>query len=60
METDEVKKQIQDILKKSKHRIDFQIDFPMYKVLPEEVKLALRIIQKHGMKIYIKIVPTDQ
>lgn len=29
-------------------KISFQIDFPQYKILPEEVQLAVKVILKHG------------
>lgn len=46
-------KEIREILKRHKLKIGYQISFPMYKILPDEVKLALSVLVKHGMKITI-------
>lgn len=43
--------QIQKILRDNNLKIDFEISFPKYKEIPEEVKLAMLIASKHGMKI---------
>jgi len=51
MTTDEVKKQIFETVKKNNMRLGFQINFPIYNILPDEVKLAMNILSKHGMKI---------
>lgn len=51
MTTDEVKKQIFDLVKKNRMQLGFQIQFPIYNILPDEVKLAMNILSKHGMKI---------
>lgn len=44
-------KEINKILHKNKLRISYSIAFPMYKILPDEVKLALNVLGKHGMKV---------
>lgn len=51
MTKDEVAKQIQELLKKEKMRMGLQVTFPIYNILPDEVRLALNIIAKHGAKI---------
>jgi len=45
------KKQIQEILDKNGLVIKSQISFPIYKELPDEVKLAINVLTKHGMKV---------
>ena len=44
-------KEIQAILKKHGLKINQTISFPRYKILPDEVQLALKILSNHGMKI---------
>ena len=39
------------ILKKYNLRMDYKLTFPIYKQLPYELQLALKIIVKHGMEI---------
>ena len=47
----ETKKEIESLLKKMNMSIGFGISFPRYKIIPEEVDLAMKIVKKHGMKI---------
>lgn len=54
-EIDAVDKEIKAILKKNKLGIGYKISFPIYKQLPDEVQLALRVLAKHGMKIELTI-----
>lgn len=42
---------INKILRDNHLQIDFEISFPRFKTLPDEVKLALKIMEKYGMKI---------
>lgn len=44
-------KQIQEILKKHNLKLGYDLSFPMYKQLPIDVQLALKILARHGMKI---------
>lgn len=46
---------LQLFLEKHNARIDYKMDFPMYRILPDEVKLALKVLAKHGMKVVITI-----
>jgi hypothetical protein len=41
---------LEELLKK--HDLSLQIteDFPVYRLLPEEVQLALAVLKKHGMQ----------
>lgn len=48
---DEVEKQIFDILEQNNLSIGYNINFPQYRELPDEVKLSLKILSKHGMVI---------
>jgi hypothetical protein len=43
--------EIQQVLKKYGLEISFQYDFPIYRIIPDEVKLALKVLSKHSMKI---------
>ncbi len=43
--------QIEQILKDNKLKIDYEILFPNFDQLPQEVELALTILKKKGMKI---------
>lgn len=51
--TKEVETRIIEYLEKHNRTVGYKIDFPVYKILPEEVKLALSILKKHGMQIII-------
>ena len=51
----QVEKEIQQILKDYNCRLHYRITFPQYRVLPEEVQLALSVLARHGMKITIEI-----
>lgn len=50
---DEAEKQIKEILEKNKLKFGYEISFPMYRILPDEVKLALSVLKKNGMKISV-------
>lgn len=54
---DEAEKELQEVLKKYKAVIGFEISFPIYKQIPDEVTLALRIVKKHGMTISFVLKP---
>jgi hypothetical protein len=47
---------IAKILKKNRAYFKYNLTFPVYKILPEEVSLALAILAKHQMHIVVKIV----
>ena len=55
MTKDEVSKQILDLVNKEKMKIGFDLSFPIYRILPDEVQLALKVLGKHGMKISLTI-----
>ncbi len=51
MNLDEVDKKINEILAQNNLKISYEISFPAYRILPDEVKLALRVLEKNGMRI---------
>lgn len=55
MTEDEITKEIQNILEKNGYRMGYKISFPAYRILPDEVRLALSVLTKHSMKIGITI-----
>lgn len=52
--TDLANKETQEILSKYNLKFHYKLTFPVYNVLPDEVKLALNILEKHGMNIIIE------
>lgn len=38
-------------------QIGYEIDFPRYRKLPDEVRLALLILVNHGMNVIFTLVP---
>lgn len=50
---DEAEKQIKEIMDKNKLQFSYEISFPIYKILPDQVKLALSVLKSHGMKITV-------
>lgn len=48
--------ELQELLSKYHIRIETTVEFPHYKILPEEVKLALIILNKHGGVIKPKYI----
>lgn len=56
MKINEVDNEIQEILKKYNYDLGYSFEFPMYKILPDEVKLALSVLEHHGMKVVVSLV----
>lgn len=54
---DLVDKAIKQHLENEGLRFSYEITFPVYNILPDEVKLALNILTKHGMSISTVLVP---
>ncbi len=52
---DTVIKEISRALDARNLRINYQLSFPRYNIMPDEVRLALNILRKHGMKITIAL-----
>lgn len=60
MSEQEVLNQIEELLKKNNLKLVYHLDFPIYKILPDAVKLALNVIYSHGMEIVATIRPRDE
>ena len=60
MEEKEAKKQIDNICKQNNLHIKYKLEFPVYRILPDEVKLALNILEKHGMVIKFELEEKKQ
>lgn len=55
MSLEKVEKDIQKILKRHGAYFKYKLTFPMYNILPEEVNLALKILEKHNMHIVVEL-----
>lgn len=51
----EVLRSIHKIIRRNGFDLRYRLEFPIYKILPEEVGLALKILEKHGMNIVIDL-----
>lgn len=60
MSEQEVLNQIEELLKKNNLKLVYQLDFPIYKILPDAVKLALNVIYSHGMEIVATLRPREE
>jgi len=56
---EEANREISVILKNHQLQIDTTITFPVYKILPAEVKLALEVLLNHQMKISMVLKPKE-
>lgn len=55
MDTKEsAQKEVKEILKKYNLNLSYKLEFPIYNIIPDEVKLALSILSKHGMRITVE------
>lgn len=54
-QNDPVIEEITQALKKHNLRVNYEISFPRYRVMPDEVRLALNVLRNHGMKITIAL-----
>ena len=48
-------KQLQELLDKNNKKIGYEFDFPRFKILPDEVLLAMKVLENNGMKVIIKL-----
>jgi hypothetical protein len=55
-----VEKEIRDILIKNNCKISYSLDFPVYKIIPDEVKLALKVLENNGMKILFTLKENEK
>lgn len=60
MTIEEAEAQIQNALKESGMKLGYQMVFPMYNILPDEVKLALSVLHKNGMKIVVTLQKPEE
>lgn len=51
MTKDEVKKEIDALCKNNNMEIKYKFDFPIYRIIPDEVKLAVSVLEKHGLTV---------
>lgn len=56
----DAEKEIETILNKYNLKYGYILDFPKYRELPDEVKLALSVINNHGVAIVVTLVPTGE
>ncbi len=56
---DQAFEEIQQLLQKHGGKFDYQITFPKYRQLPEEVLLALKVLKNHGMTVVFSVVPDE-
>lgn len=56
MQKIEVDQQIQKLLADNKMKLGYEFDFPRYKILPDEVKLAMSVLQTHGLNVKVILV----
>lgn len=57
MKNDVVVNEIVEALNKHNLRINYELSFPRYNIMPDEVRLALSVLQNHGMKITLNLEP---
>lgn len=57
MQNDVVVKEITEALSKHNLRINYELSFPRYAIMPDEVRLALSVLRNHGMKITLNLEP---
>lgn len=47
--------EIDQVLEKYNLTIGYELSFPRYRIIPDEVRLALSVLKTHGMKITISL-----
>lgn len=52
---DQVQKEIHELCKKHNVAIRYKLNFPIYNILPDEVKLSMSILEKHGMRVSLEL-----
>lgn len=55
-----IEKQMKEWLANNNVQIGYEVSFPVYNILPDEVKLAYSILIKHGMNIRILLGPSEE
>ena len=60
MDTKELaEKEIQEVLKKYGFIMRYRFDFPVYRIIPDEVKLAMSVLDRHKMQIILDLRPQE-
>lgn len=49
--------EIKQIMSKNGLKFDYQFTFPVYRIIPDEVQLALKVLQKHSLTVVFSVVP---
>lgn len=49
--------QIRKILIENGLVFDYQFTFPKYRILPDEVQLALKVLRNNGLTVVFSVVP---
>ena len=56
-ENEKFMEEIMRYLKNHNLKFGCEIDFPMYKIHPPEIDLAIEVLKRHGMTIKVTINP---
>ena len=54
-----IAEKLNSFLAENKISIESKIEFPQYRELPEEVQLAMKVIENHKGKIILMVVPEE-
>ena len=60
MNHNEVGDQLLKNLSKHNLKISYELSFPRYNIMPDEVRLALSVLKSHGMKITMALEPINK
>ena len=55
----EFSKEFNDLLLKYGYKVQISLDFPEYKVLPDDLKLALVVMNKHKNQFLLNFIETE-
>lgn len=48
-------KELKELLKKHGKKLNYEFDFPKFRILPEEVLLAIKVLENNGLVVVIKL-----
>jgi len=57
---DPVIQKIAEDVSKQGFEFGYEISFPRYRIIPDEVRLALNVLKSHGMKISVVLKNKDK
>lgn len=57
---EEALQQIEKYLQKHGYKLSYGIEFPIYRILPDEVQLALKVLKKHGLSVSLELKPIEE